>query len=66
MLTYIAFEDLFESQLLFATSSGYVKLVSGVEFETNRLSVVSTKLDEDDKLVCVRPITVDDVIAGDR
>ena len=66
VLTYIAFEDLFESQLLFATSSGYVKLVSGVEFETNRLSVVSTKLDEDDKLVCVRPITVDDVIAGDR
>lgn len=66
VLTYIAFEDLFESQLLFVTASGYVKLVSGVEFETNRLSVVSTKLDADDKLVCVRPITVDDAIAGDR
>ena len=66
VLRYIAFEDLFNSQLLFVTASGYVKLVSGVEFETNRLSVVSTKLDDGDKLVCVRPVSVEDVIAADR
>ena len=36
VLTYLSFEELFESQLFFATRFGYVKLVSGIEFETNR------------------------------
>ena len=29
-----AFADLFESMLLFVTKTGYIKLVSGAEFET--------------------------------
>ena len=47
-LTYIAFEDLFNSQLLFVTKNGLVKLVSGVEFETNRSMINSTR-----KISCI-------------
>ncbi|MDO4166518.1 MAG: DNA gyrase C-terminal beta-propeller domain-containing protein, partial [Eubacteriales bacterium] len=65
-LLYISFEELFDSQLLFITKHGFVKLVSGVEFETNRLQIASTKLEDGDALVCVQPATVEDVIAGDR
>ncbi|MCI5640529.1 MAG: DNA topoisomerase 4 subunit A [Lachnospiraceae bacterium] len=65
-LLYISFRDLFDSQLLFVTAQGFVKLVSGVEFETNRLTVAATKLAENDSLVCVQPVTVEDAIAGDR
>ncbi len=65
-LLYISFEALFDSQLLFITRYGFVKLVSGVEYETNRQQIASTKLADGDSLVCVQPVTVDDVIAGDR
>lgn len=57
IITYIAFEDLFESKLLFVTKSGYVKLVSGIEFETNRAAIASTKLEADDMLICALPVT---------
>ncbi len=64
IVTYIAWEDLFESQLLFVSKHGYVKLVSGIEFETNRSMIAATKLEENDKLVCVKPLTVTDCISG--
>ena len=35
-LLYVSFEELFESILLFVTKNGYIKLVSGAEFETGR------------------------------
>lgn len=66
ILTYIPFKDLFEAQLLFVTASGYVKLVSGPEFETNRAAIASTKLDSDDTLVCVKPVTINDILNEDR
>ncbi len=66
VLAYIAFEDLMELQLLFVTKAGFVKLVSGIEFDTNRSVIASTKLGENDTLVCVRPVTIDETIAGDR
>ncbi len=65
-LLYIAFEDLFESMLLFGTKSGYVKLVSGVEFDTNRLQVAATKLDTDDKVAGVTALSAADVLAGNK
>ena len=65
-LLYIAFEDLFESMLLFGTKSGYVKLVSGVEFDTNRLQVAATKLDADDKVAGVMALSAADVLAGNK
>jgi DNA gyrase subunit A len=65
-LLFIAFEDLFNSQLLFVTKKGYVKQVSGIEFETNRYMVNASKLDDEDALVAVCQITQEDAIAGDR
>lgn len=44
-LLYVAFENLFESILMFTTKSGYIKLVSGAEFETGRQMIAATKLD---------------------
>lgn len=64
--TYTTAEDLLNSQLLFATKSGYVKLVSGIEFETNRTAISATKLDEGDSLICVKPLTVEESIENDR
>lgn len=65
-LLYISFEQLFDSQLLFVSKNGFVKLVSGVEFETNRQQIASTKLAEGDELVCVQTVSVEDVIFGER
>lgn len=65
-LLYISFETLFDSQLFFATKSGFVKLVSGVEFETNRSQIASTKLAEGDEVVCVQLVTIEDAISADR
>lgn len=63
-LLYIAFEDLFESVLLFSTKSGYVKLVSGAEFDTNRGQVAATKLDEKDEVAGVTSLSASDVLSG--
>ena len=63
---YISFEDLFESMLFFATGSGYVKLVSGAEFETNRLQVAATKLDSEDKVTGVISLSATDVLEGNK
>ncbi len=65
-LLYISFEDLFESMLMFTTKSGYIKLVSGVEFDTTRLQVAATKLDVGDELVGVCPLTASEVLAGNK
>ena len=62
VLTYLSFEELFESQLFFATRFGYVKLVSGIEFETNRSVIASTKLEEGDTLVCAAPLSASQVM----
>ncbi len=63
-LMYISFEQLFESQLLFATKLGYIKQVSGVEFETNRSQIAATKLAENDEVISVTPLTASNVMAG--
>ncbi|MCX4327664.1 MAG: DNA topoisomerase 4 subunit A [Lachnospiraceae bacterium] len=66
IITYIPFDDLSESQLLFVSRAGYVKLVSGIEFETNRSVIASTKLEQEDTLVCVHPVTVEETIENNR
>lgn len=53
ILVYTSFEQLFESQLVFSTKAGYIKLVSGIEFETNRTSISATKLEAEDEVVNV-------------
>ncbi len=64
VLTYLSFEELFESQLFFATKHGYVKLVSGIEYETNRSMIASTKLEEGDEVVCVTPLSAAQIVEG--
>jgi len=56
-ILYTSFEALFESQLLFTTAKGFVKLVSGVEYETIRSMIVATKLEEDDKVISIEMIS---------
>ena len=66
IIMYAGFEELFESQLLFVTKSGYIKLVSGIEFDTNRSQVTTTKLDDDDLLVGLTRLSAMDVLSGDQ
>ena len=65
ILLHIPFEVLFESQLLFITQNGFIKQVSGIEFETNRSVISASRLDEDDRLISVTAMSVEDVIAPD-
>lgn len=44
-------------RLVFVTAQGYVKIVSGGEFDVTRLTIQATKLDEDDRLVMAGAIT---------
>ncbi len=63
-ILYTSFEQLFESQLLFTTKLGYIKQVSGVEFETNRSQINSTKLEENDVIVSITLLSASDVLVG--
>jgi len=63
IIAYMCFEDLFESQLLFVTKSGYIKLVSGIEFDTNRSVVTTTKLEDGDLVVGLTQLSAMDVLS---
>ena len=65
-LLYTTFEDLFESMLLFASKGGYIKLVSGAGFETNRSQIAATKLEAGDEVCGVTVLTAADVLAGTK
>ena len=65
-LLYVSFEELFESMLLFVTKKGYIKLVSGAEFETGRQMIAATKLDADDEVVGVIMLSASDVLTGTK
>mgnify|MGYP000847675964 FL=1 len=64
VILYTSFEQLFESQLLFVTRNGYIKQVSGAEFETNRSQVNATKLEEDDKVAGITLLSAGDILSG--
>lgn len=66
VLLYVGFEELFESMLMFTTKSGYIKLVSGVEFDTSRQQIASTRLDPGDALAGVSLLTASDILSADR
>ncbi len=44
-------------RLVFVTEQGYVKMVSGGEFDVTRLSIQATRLEEEDRLVMVHAVT---------
>ncbi|HHT96269.1 MAG TPA: DNA topoisomerase, partial [Clostridiales bacterium] len=66
VIIYTSFEELFESQLLFATKNGFIKQVSGIEYETNRSQLMATKLEENDKIVGVSLLSGHDVIKNNQ
>lgn len=65
ILLYTSFEELFEAQLVFSTKLGYIKQVSGVEFETNRSMISATKLDTGDEVVSVVMLSAGEILSGD-
>jgi len=64
VMLYASFEQLFESQLLFVTKNGFIKQVSGAEFETNRSQISATKLDEGDELAGITLLSAHEVLSG--
>lgn len=65
-ILYTSFADLFESMLMFVTKTGFIKLVSGVEFETNRQMVAATKLDEGDEVAALQMLSAGEVLSGSK
>ncbi len=66
MILYSSFEELFESQLVFTTKHGYIKLVSGVEFETIRSMISATKLEDGDEVVDITKLSGNEVLSGNQ
>lgn len=64
IILYTTFELLFDSQLLFTTKNGFIKQVSGVEFETNRSQISATKLEEGDEIIAINLLSARDILAG--
>lgn len=64
VILYTSFEQLFESQLLFTTKAGYIKQVSGAEFETNRSQIAATKLEDKDEVVSINLLSAGEVLSG--
>ncbi len=64
VILYTAFEQLFEAQLLFTTKKGFIKQVSGIEFETNRSQIAATKLEEKDEVVAINLLSAGEILAG--
>ncbi len=62
ILLYTSFSALFEAQLLFTTKHGYIKQVSGTEFETVRAVTASTKLEQEDRIAGITLLSASDVL----
>lgn len=65
ILLYTSFEQLFESQLVFSTKAGFIKLVSGIEFETIRSTISATKLEAGDEIVSIIMLSASEALAKD-
>jgi DNA gyrase subunit A len=63
IILYSSFEMLFESQLLFVTKNGFIKQVSGAEFETNRSQINATKLEDGDIVIGITLLSAGDILA---
>ena len=51
IVTLVSFDMIKDKKLLFTTKNGMIKLVDGSEFETNRKTMLATKLGKDDEVV---------------
>ncbi len=50
-------DEMVQGRLLFASKNGLVKVVQGLEFETTRKTIASTKLTDKDEVAAVLPLT---------
>lgn len=66
IIKYMAFEDVFNSMLMFTTKNGLIKLVSGTLFQTNRNMIASTKLEENDLLVDLCSISKNEMLDDNK
>lgn len=66
IILYTSFEVLFESQLLFVTRNGFIKQVSGAEFETNRSMISATKLEDGDVVIGITLLSAGDILADNH
>ena len=66
ILLYTCLEELFESSLLFHTKNGFIKRVSGIEFETSRSVINSTKLDSGDRLVSIIMLSAKEILEQEQ
>lgn len=66
ILIYASFDALFESQLLFTTANGFIKLVSGAQFDTIRSVIAATKLDTEDKVIGITMLSAHDILSGSQ
>ena len=64
ILLNTSFEILLESQHLFTTRQGYIKLVSGIEFETNRSCIGTTRLEDGDTIAGLLLLSAADILNG--
>lgn len=62
IIHYTALEDLMEAQLIFTTRLGYIKRVSGIEFDTSRTMMAATKLEDDDTVLSVSMLSGSEVL----
>ena len=65
ILIYTSFDELFESQLVFSTKMGYIKQVSGIEFESIRAMISATKLDVSDEVVSIVMLSGGEILSRD-
>ena len=66
VIFYASYETLFDSMLLFTTKNGFIKLVSGIEFDTNRNIMLATKLEDGDAVVGITLLQAADILADNR
>ncbi len=63
---YCPFESMFDSMLMFVTKAGFIKVTSGIEFDTTRQLIAATKLEDKDLVVGISLVSAKDVLSGNR
>ncbi len=59
----VSCSEMFDQLFLFVTEGGFVKLVSGIEFDTNRTMMAATKLADGDKVAGVFVVSPSEVLS---
>ena len=54
-LAVMNLEEVKTQRLVFVTAHGFIKMVEGGEFDVSKLTIAGTKLEENDRLICVHP-----------